>query len=181
MPSPSTITFDDPEDKETFRVLSNNLLRLESVIKSRIRFAISDITKYKDCILPLTLRQKKVETIFVSLDHATQALLKYNNDSATIYSLLSSSTSKTRQSTKYINSKRESIMVMSETLTDSVDDLWHDFNLIVEVLDRENVVNIHQPIEERDLRTDLHPGILQSDITPPLFEQWQKSLKGYFH
>ena len=84
MHSPNIIMFDDPEDKETFRALSNDLLRLESAIKSRISFAISDITKYNECMLPLTLRQKKVETIFVSLDHATQALLKYNNDSATI-------------------------------------------------------------------------------------------------
>lgn len=176
MHSPNSIMFEDPEDKETFRALSNNLLRLESAIKSRISFAISDITKYNECMLPLTLRQKKVETIFVSLDHATQALLKYNNDSATICSLLSSSTSKTRQSMKYINTRRESIMVMSESLTDSVDDLWHDFNNIVEVLDRENVGNIHQPpnvespTEERDLRTDLHPGVLKSNITPPLFK-----------
>ena len=179
--------FEDPEDKESFRALSSDLFRLEAAIKRKISVAISDITKYNESMLPLTLRQKKVETIFVSLDHTTQALLKYNNDCATIYSLLSSSTSKTRQAMKYINTMRENISAMSESLTDSVDDLWHDFNNIVEVLDRENVGNIHQPpnlvnyTEEKDLRSDLHPGILKSNITPPLFELWQQSLKEYFH
>ena len=187
MPSPNTIVFNDPLDKETFRVLSNNLLRYESVIKSSTRFVISDLAKFKDCNLPLALRQKKVETIFMSLDPATQALQMYINDSITLDSLLTSTNSKTRQSTKYINSKRESIKVMSESLASSMDDLWHDFNLIIEVVDKESVVNIPHPtntappIEERNLRDDLLPGKLPTDITPPLFEQWQESLKKYFY
>ena len=187
MPSPNTIVFNDPLDKETFRVLSNNLLRYESVIKSRTRFVISDLAKFKDCNLPLALRQKKVETIFMSLDPATQALQMYINDSITLDSLLTSTNSKTRQSTKYINTRRESIKIMSESLAASMDELWHDFNLIVEVVDKESVVDIPQPthtappIEERTLRDDLLPDKLPTDITPPLFEQWQESLKEYFY
>ena len=144
MHSPHSIVFENPEDKEVFRALTNDLLRLEATTKRKIDVAINDIAKYNESMLPLTLRQNKIETIFIVLDHATQALLKFNKDCSTVYSLLSSSTSKTRQATKYINTTKENISAMSEALTDNVDDLWHEFNSLVEDFDRENVSNIRQ-------------------------------------
>ena len=173
MSSTNTIIFDNPLDKETSRVLSNNLQRYESVIKSRTRFVINDLAKFKDCNLPLALRQKKIETIFRSLDPATQALQMFVSDSVTLDSLLSSTDSKTRQSTKCINNRRESIKIVSESLAVSMDELWHDFNLIVEVTDKENMIDIPQPvlstlpIEEMTLRDDLLPDKLPADINPP--------------
>ena len=173
MSSTNTIVFNNPLDKETFTVLSNKLQRYESIIKSRTRFVINDLAKFKDCNLPLALRKKKIETIFRSLDPATQALQMFVSDSVTLDSLLSSTDSKTRQSTKYINNRRESIKIVSESLAASMDKLWHDFNLIVEVIDKENVIDIPQPIpptppiEERTLRDDLLPDKLPTDITPP--------------
>ena len=136
--SSKSIIFNNEVDKAMFIELNNNIKKNEAIIHGRVRFVTRDLAKVRDCHLPQSIKQNKINYIFHSLDPATQALQMLESDTDSLDSLFRMTDSRSRQNTHSINDKRRHINIVSEALAFSIGDLWHTFNSIEEGVNKDN-------------------------------------------